>query len=35
MKPNMIISASGWRKVFAVSGDEQDRAPEISEQDKC
>ena len=35
MKPNMILSASGWRKVFAVSGDEQDKAPEISEQDKA
>ena len=31
----MILSASGWRKVFAVSGDEQDKAPEISEQDKA
>ena len=35
MKPNMILSASGWRKVFAVSGDEQDKAPEIREQDKA
>ena len=35
MKPNMILSASGWRKVFAVSGDEQDKAPQISEQDKA
>lgn len=25
MKTNMILSASGWRKVFAISGDEQDR----------
>jgi len=25
----MILSASGWRKVFAVSGDEEDRLPEI------
>lgn len=30
----MILSASGWRKVFAISGDEQDRNPEISENDK-
>jgi len=27
----MILSASGWRKVFAISGDEQDKNPEISE----
>ena len=33
MKTNMILSASGWRKVFAASGDEQDRNPEITEQD--
>ncbi|WP_318721975.1 phosphoglucomutase [Treponema sp.] len=26
---NMILSASGWRKVFAVSGDENDKTPEI------
>ena len=32
---NMILSASGWRKVFAVSGDEQDKAPQISESDKA
>ena len=30
----MILSASGWRKVFAVSGNEQDRNPAISENDK-
>ena len=35
MKANMILSASGWRKVFAVSGDEQDRSPQISAQDKA
>ena len=35
MKTNMILSASGWRKVFAASGDEQDRNPEITEQDKA
>lgn len=29
----MILSASGWRKVFAVSGDEQDKNPEISQND--
>lgn len=29
----MILSASGWRKVFAISGDEQDRNPQISEND--
>ena len=26
---SMILSASGWRKVFAVSGDEEDTNPEI------
>lgn len=30
----MILSASGWRKVFAISGDEQDRSPEINEENK-
>lgn len=30
----MITSASGWRKVFAVSGDENDTTPEISENDR-
>ena len=34
MKPNMILSASGWRKVFAISGDEQDKTPQISDEDK-
>lgn len=33
MEHNMILSASGWRKVFAKSGDEQDKAPEISSAD--
>ena len=33
MEHNMILSASGWRKVFAVSGNEQDKAPEISPED--
>lgn len=30
----MILSASGWRKVFAASGDEQDRNPQINDNDK-
>jgi len=30
----MILSASGWRKVFALSGNEQDPSPVISEKDK-
>ncbi|MCR5125308.1 MAG: phosphoglucomutase [Treponema sp.] len=30
----MILSASGWRKVFAESGDENDNFPMISEDDK-
>ncbi len=34
MKHNMILSASGWRKVFAESGDENDNFPMISEDDK-
>ena len=34
MEHNMILSASGWRKVFAVSGDEQDVNPRISDNDK-
>ena len=33
MEHNMILSASGWRKVFAVSGNEQDASPEITESD--
>lgn len=32
MKTNMILSASGWRKVFAVSGDEQDKTAMIGEE---
>ena len=35
MEHNMILSASGWRKVFAVSGDEQDVNPRISDDDKA
>lgn len=34
MEHNMILSASGWRKVFALSQDEQDTKAEISENDK-
>lgn len=34
LEHNMILSASGWRKVFALSGNEQDKNPEISENDK-
>lgn len=30
----MILSASGWRKVFAASGDEQDKNPEIKDEDR-
>lgn len=30
----MITSASGWRKVFAVSGDENDNTAQISENDR-
>ena len=30
----MILSASGWRKVFAASGNEQDKNPEITETDR-
>lgn len=30
----MILSASGWRKVFAKSGNEEDKTTEISEEDK-
>lgn len=29
-----IISASGWRTVFAASGDEEDTRPEIKDEDK-
>ena len=32
MNTNMILSASGWRKVFAISGEEQDRTTLIGEQ---
>ena len=35
MKSNMILSASGWRKVFALDGDEQSHSPDISEEDKA
>ncbi|MBR2106008.1 MAG: phosphoglucomutase, partial [Treponema sp.] len=35
MKHNMILSASGWRKVFAASGNEQDKNKEITEESKA
>lgn len=35
MKHNMILSASGWRKVFALSGNEQDSNPTISDENKA
>ncbi|MCQ2575517.1 MAG: phosphoglucomutase [Treponema sp.] len=35
MNTNMILSASGWRKVFAVSNNEQDKTNLISEDDKA
>lgn len=35
MEHNMILSASGWRKVFAISGNEQDAEPRISEDNKA
>ena len=31
METNMILSASGWRKVFAISGEEQDKTTMIGE----
>lgn len=31
MKTDMILSASGWRKIFAISGDEQDKTAMIGE----
>ena len=30
----MILSASGWRKVFTADGDEESLSPEISPEDK-
>lgn len=30
----MILSASGWRKIFAISGDEHDCTSEISDEDR-
>lgn len=30
----LILSASGWRKVFALSGDEEDASPEIGEANR-
>ena len=34
MNHGMITSASGWRKVFALSGNEEDKTQEISENDR-
>lgn len=35
LNPNMILSASGWRKVFAVSGEETDTTTEIGIENTC
>ena len=35
LEPNMILSASGWRKVFAVSGDEKDTTCDIGIDNTC
>ncbi|MDD5811221.1 MAG: phosphoglucomutase [Treponema sp.] len=35
LNPNMILSASGWRKVFAVSGEETDTTTEIGMENTC
>lgn len=35
LNPEMILSASGWRKVFAVSGDETDSTSEIGKENTC
>ena len=35
MKTNMILSASGWRKVFAQSGNEQDKSAEIGKENRA
>ena len=35
LNPNMILSASGWRKVFAVSGEETDTTNEIGMENTC
>ena len=35
MNHGMITSASGWRKVFALSGDEEDTTTEISAHDRA
>lgn len=32
MKTNMILSASGWRKIFAISNNEQDKTAMIGEE---
>ena len=35
MEHNMILSASGWRKVFAESGDENDTTLEIGDENSA
>lgn len=35
LNPNMILSASGWRKVFAVSGEETDTTTDIGMENTC
>ena len=35
MKHEMILSASGWRKVFAASGNEQDKSSEITVESRA
>lgn len=35
LNPNMILSASGWRKIFAVSGEETDTTTEIGMENTC
>ena len=35
LNPNMILSVSGWRKVFAVSGEETDTTTEIGMENTC
>lgn len=35
MEHNMILSASGWRKVFAESGDGEDKSPDIGQTNKA
>ncbi len=35
MEHNMILSASGWRRIFAYTGDEQDMTPDIGEKNSA